>query len=51
LVDVENVLLYVLGHHNINKADLLNAIVSLLQAMDLNNKLHQSPLDLVHQNK
>ena len=48
LVDVDNVLLYVLSHHNIGKVDLLDVVVSLLQTKDLGGMPHQSPLDECH---
>lgn len=46
LFDVNNVLLYVLDHHNMNKVDLLDIVISLLPIRDLNDKFHQSTLDL-----
>jgi hypothetical protein len=51
LVDVVNVLLCVLDNHNINKADWPDVFVSLFQTRDLNDKLHESPLDLVRQKR
>ena len=45
LVDVDNVLLYVLDHHNVGKVDLLNVVVSLLRTKDLNDLSYQSILD------